>query len=153
MKNLAWAGAGLAVIIILVFFFSSNTNNSDDTFIPSPVPLESTKESNLTKQETVMGEQNKSYSEPPKVLDSSEIQGKTVTLETEKGNIVIELYDDAPKASSNFTDLVYSLDSGKGCLYRPLWKQATLKRPAQPNLCRYDRKRGPFHRENTSITR
>lgn len=46
---------------------------------------------------------------PFTVLSADKIQGKHVTIETKKGNIVFELYADAPVAASNFIYL-----AGKG---------------------------------------
>lgn len=46
---------------------------------------------------------------PFTVLSADQIQGKKVTIETKKGNIVFELYTDAPVAASNF---MYLADKG-----------------------------------------
>lgn len=49
------------------------------------------------------GEVNKkTYNSAPPVLDEAEIKGKVARIKTNKGDIVFELFEDAPKAASNF---------------------------------------------------
>ena len=65
----------------------------EETSISESEMLQSTPESVMS---------NKTYQAPPAVLDVSEIEGKKARIKTGKGDIVLELFPEAPLASSNF---------------------------------------------------
>jgi cyclophilin family peptidyl-prolyl cis-trans isomerase len=98
MKNLAIATCGLIIVIVLVFLFSSKQKGNDDTFVPSPIPLESPKLGNMINNEATKSAVNL----PFPVLTKEEIDGKKVRIKTVKEDIVFELFADSPIASSNF---------------------------------------------------
>jgi len=101
MKNLAWAVSGLVIVIIAIFLVSSKNRARQDTIIPTPQPVESPGPSFITRE-----------SSPPvmnlpfPILKKEELQGRKVKIETAKGDIVVELFDDAPITASNFIYLV-----------------------------------------------
>lgn len=92
MKKLAWAVGILAVVIIFIFLYSTKQFGGRDTSTATPQPVGSppgTSTMNI----------------PFEVLEPDQIEGKKVTIKTEKGDIVIELFGDAPLAASNFISL------------------------------------------------
>ncbi len=91
-----FSAVGLVLILaFIVFIINSNSTKKED-------------KSNLsTKSATPMSNPTKKqYEKFPGVLPESEYSGKKVTISTAKGDIVIELLSDAPKAASNFVFLV-----------------------------------------------
>ena len=104
MKNLAISASVLVVIVIAIFLFASKGKNTNDTFIPSPTPVASPSVAIINKDQkanpNTLGK--KIYPNPPSPLPQSEIEGKKAVIETEKGQIIIELSKDAPLTSSNF---------------------------------------------------
>ena len=104
MKNLAISASVLVVIVIAIFLFASKGKNTNDTFIPSPTPVASPSVAIINKNQktnpNTLGK--KLYPNPPSPLPKSEIEGKKAVIETEKGQIIIELSKDTPLASSNF---------------------------------------------------
>lgn len=99
MRNWIWV---LIVIIIvaviaLIFLFKDNKVNKVS---PSPIPTTATSE--LKTNEATGASMEKTYTQPPAALARDQISGKKVRIKTVKGDIVFELYDDAPRAASNF---------------------------------------------------
>ena len=89
MKNAAIATAGLIIVIVLVFLFSSKQKSDNKENLPSPIPTETSILNNMANL-------------PFSVLTKEEIENKKVRISTAKGDIVFELFGDAPIASSNF---------------------------------------------------
>lgn len=106
MKNLAIAISLLALLIILVFIFSSKGKFGGDTLIPTPSPLSSPQLEFLHPRNSTPSSSRKTYSQPPPVLPKDQIEDKKALIKTEKGDIVFELLEEAPMASSNFIFLV-----------------------------------------------
>lgn len=104
MKNLAVAASALVVVVMVIFLFTKKEKGPNDTLIPSQTPLASPSVAIINRNQfanpNTMGK--KTYSAAPSPLPASEIEGKKATIETEKGQIVIELSKDAPMAASNF---------------------------------------------------
>ena len=101
MKNLVWAVGGLIVIILGIFVFFSNKSDENDTIITSPEIIV------FPTPKIMIDEGTKSSNQQPfPVLSKDEIAGKIVKLDTDKGVIKFELYNDSPLASSNFINLV-----------------------------------------------
>src|SRR3989344_1992054 len=104
MKNLAISASVLVVIVIAIFLFATKGKNTNDTFIPSPTPVASPSVAIINQNQkanpNTLG--NKIYPNPPSPLPQSEIEGKKVVIETEKGQFTIEFSSDTPMASSNF---------------------------------------------------
>lgn len=95
------------IILSAAIFFSACTpptpsspiklksNNTNTTTTQAPPPLENQKEVMSPNEKTL--------------ADFGEIEGKTVTLTTTKGDVVIELYrEEAPLTTANFLSLVNS---------------------------------------------
>lgn len=101
MRNLIIATGFLIVALLGIFIFTSNSNNEIDTVIPTPVPVNSPKQVLNLPQAT---DQANMTHFP--VLEPSQIKGKKVEINTTKGNILIEFFDDSPIAASNFINLV-----------------------------------------------
>lgn len=88
----------LAVSILLVLFIrqdkivtqSSTTSNSIHSVSPT---------------QTMNGSNKKKYSAFPRELPVAELQNKTVTISTKKGDIVFQIFPEAPKTASNFITL------------------------------------------------
>jgi len=104
----------LSIIIISGIIFSACTSQTSDLKIKSDSEtilskLETTPpESNLNDSELEV--KNKNMNEFKTIEDFKKIDSKTVTLTTNKGDIVIDLYrDEAPLTTANFLDLI---DSG-----------------------------------------
>src|SRR3989338_11031975 len=89
MKNLAIATVGLIIVIVLVFLFSSKQKGVNEENSPSPIPSETPTLNSMANL-------------PFSVLTKEEIESKKVRISTAKGDIVFELFGDAPIASSNF---------------------------------------------------
>ena len=104
MKNLAIAASVLVLVIIVIFLFAAKGKNTNDTFIPSPTPVSSPSVAIINQSpkanSNTLGK--KMYPNPPSPLPKSEIENKKAVIETEKGQIIIELSKDTPLASSNF---------------------------------------------------
>lgn len=106
MKNLLFAVVGLIVVILVVFLLTSKRNPSGDTIIPSP-QLATTSTPNLSSVDlnaTNKGSQKMSV--PFEVLSAEEINDRRVNISTDKGDITLQLFGDAPIAASNFLYLV-----------------------------------------------
>jgi len=104
MKNLAIAASVLVIVVIVIFLFATKGKNTSDTFVSSPIPVASPSvtiiNQNQKANSNTLGK--KMYPNPPSPLPQSELEGKKAVIETEKGQIIIELSKDAPLASSNF---------------------------------------------------
>lgn len=102
MNKGIWVIFGVVALIVIVVIIFVNLPQSKET--PAQIEstplessasqsLESSKQANMTR---------KTYNAPPKTLSSAEIKGKKVKIATSKGDIVFELFEDAPLAASNF---------------------------------------------------
>ena len=102
MKNLVIAGGILIVVIAAAFVFTRGEPQESDTLIPSPSPAGKVGFETIfnTGQTTQMSQQ------PFTVLKAQDIEGKVARIKTAKGDIVFELFADAPLASSNFIALI-----------------------------------------------
>lgn len=100
MKNLAWAVAFLIVIIVAIFIFASSGSEEP------PVSESFVGEKEATKSDIVITETDDTMINPFELLKKDQISNQQVRLSTDKGDIVIEMYDDSPLAASNFLDLV-----------------------------------------------
>ncbi len=106
MKNLLFAIIGLIVVIVAVFLFTSKRNPANDTIIPSPQLL-TTPTPNLSNVDlNATNEGRQKMKVPFDILSPDQIKGKKVNISTDKGDITIQLFEDAPIASSNFLYLV-----------------------------------------------
>lgn len=105
MKNLAIAGFGLIAVLVGVFFFSKS-KSLNDTIIPAQIPIESPRPSFINQGQNSVEGSKSSMTLPFPVLNKEDISGKKIRIKTVKGDIVFELFDDAPIASSNFIFLV-----------------------------------------------
>lgn len=92
MKNLGFLAGSLVIVVVIVILFLVKVLGGGKSVAPAPSP-EATKGVTLMEQ-------------PFEVLKPDQIEGKTVTIKTAKGNIVIELFADAPLAASNFISLI-----------------------------------------------
>ena len=105
MKNLVWAIAGFIVLIIVVFVFAAKQKPVSDTTIPSPVSV-FTPSPDLTEVDiNKKSNDNTNMELKFPLLKKEDISGKKVRIETNKGVIVFELFDDSPIAASNFISL------------------------------------------------
>lgn len=106
-KNVVIAVVALTIVIAAAFLFKGKSDHKNDTLIPSPTAV------NSPALEFVKGQSTKSamnsQNAPFEILSPDQIKGKKVLIKTAKGDILIELFEDAPLASSNFISLI-----GKG---------------------------------------
>lgn len=110
MKNLVLAVLGLIIVIVLAFFFTTRQKSGKDTLIPgiqtvstpSPDLLIKREATKTAAKEGTGSSMKKTYQQPPPVLAKELIKGKKVRIKTAKGEIVFELFETAPIASSNF---------------------------------------------------
>lgn len=102
MKNLAIAVSLLALLIILVFIFASKEKVGGDILIPTPTPIPSPQLEFIQPRVSTSSSARKLYSQVPPVLPKEQINGKKVRIKTDMGDIVFELNEEAPVASSNF---------------------------------------------------
>lgn len=93
-KSLAIAGGILAVILVGVFLLFGKGAGKSDILIPSPTPVGS-------PGLELLNQKNQMTQQFP-LLKAEDIQGKKVHIKTSKGDIVFELFADAPVAASNF---------------------------------------------------
>ena len=102
MKNLVAAIVGLIAIIVVIFIFSTKENPVNDTVIPSPFSNVSPTPDILNINEAT----KQAVNLPFKILKKEEVTGKKVRINTDYGDIVFELSENSPIASSNFIYLV-----------------------------------------------
>lgn len=93
-KSLAIAGGILAVILVGVFLLFGKGTSKSDILLPSPSPVGS-------PGLELFNQKNQMTQQFP-VLKAENIQGKKVHVKTSKGDIIFELFADAPIAASNF---------------------------------------------------
>lgn len=100
-KSIAIAVGALIIVIVAAFLFTGGQKSKGDTLIPSAVPVASGLE-----LENKQGTQSaKMENTPFQVLPAEQITGKKAYIKTTKGEIVFELFAEAPIASSNFIAL------------------------------------------------
>lgn len=106
MKNLAIALCGLIIVLLAVFLFTAKHKfGTDDLAIPSQVPIPSETPKVMFNNESTA----QASKVPFPVLAADLINAKKATIQTEKGNIVIQFFGEAPLAASNF---IYLADKG-----------------------------------------
>lgn len=94
MKNLAWAIAVLIIIILLLFLFVSKEKFKQNSQMQTQAPqLQKESAQDSSKSASIL---------PFPLLKSQDLKGKRARIETEKGTITFEFFEDAPMASSNF---------------------------------------------------
>ena len=101
MKNLGWLFSGLVIVVALVLLYVAKQFGVGKS--PSPKPSEVAVESTNPKEATGTID---NMNVPFEVLKPDQIESKRVNIKTAKGNIVIELFGDAPLAASNFIGLI-----------------------------------------------
>lgn len=103
MSKTVWIGIGAIILIFLgiIYFVNLRPKQTSDTQVES-TPIESTASQNFEATRQVEKMTRKTYISPPKALKPSEIKGKKIRIKTDKGDIVFELFEEAPLASSNF---------------------------------------------------
>ncbi len=99
MKSFIIAIVGLIIVLVSVFVFTSKHKfGTNDLVIPSQVPLPSETPRLMFNNES----SSQAVTLPFQLLSAQQIEKVQVTIETDKGNIVLRLFGDAPLASSNF---------------------------------------------------
>lgn len=99
MKSFVIAIVGLIIVLVAVFVFTAKHKfGTSDLVIPSQVPLASETPKLMFNNES----SSQAVTLPFPVLAAEQIESKKITIETDKGSIVINLFSDAPIASSNF---------------------------------------------------
>ncbi len=99
MKNLVIALIGLIIVLVAVFLFTAKHKfGTNDLTIPSQVPIASETPKIMFNNEST----SQAATMPFPVLTSDQISAKKATIQTGKGNIVIQFFGDAPHAVSNF---------------------------------------------------
>ncbi len=91
---------GIIAILITKFGAKNSTSPASSTFPADSQASESSQASNSAEGN------NMDSNAPFKILSGSEIEDKKVLIVTPKGNIEIELFAQAPIASSNFISLI-----------------------------------------------
>lgn len=103
MTKTVWTLVAIFLVVVLGAIFFVNINSKSKSQLQTQTePFEGSFES---KEEATGQSQKmvrKSYTSVPKALNASEISGKKARIKTQKGDIVIELFKEAPLASSNF---------------------------------------------------
>ena len=102
-RNIAWAILGILVILVvtlIVLFIKDKKINNQKGAVSSHDVKGA--QSILVDTQSTNSAMKKTYSSPPPVLAASQIQNKKIRIKGAKGDIVFELYADAPKAASNF---------------------------------------------------
>lgn len=105
-KTFVFIIIGLIILAVVITGVSKFNSKSNPQVLPSP----GTNELIFNNQnQTTQNQQNPSeqaiirhYSKFPGVLSADQLQNKKVIIQTDKGNIDIEIFPDAPKTSSNF---------------------------------------------------
>lgn len=106
MKNLVIAISGLIIVLVAVFLFTAKHKfGTNDLTIPSQLPIASETPKVMFNNEST----SQATTMPFPVLTADQIAAKKATVQTEKGNIVIQFFGDAPLAASNF---IYLADKG-----------------------------------------
>lgn len=101
MSKTVFVGVGAIVFIIvgILFFAQSFQKEDNDQNKTESVPLELAKNESTTQASTMSP---KSYQGAPLPLTPAEIKGKLAKINTSKGEIEFEFFEDAPLAASNF---------------------------------------------------
>lgn len=94
MKNLAWAIAILIIVILVLFLFVSKEKLNKNSQMQTQTPQ--------IQKEYIQDSSKSASTLPFPLLKSEEIKGKKAKIETEKGIITFEFFEDASMASSNF---------------------------------------------------
>ena len=100
---MSWRQIAIGVIIVVILILAAllikkSISNKMSSSTPSPASISK----NLANESTSTANQKKSYQNPPAVLSPDEIKSKMVRIKTGYGDIVFELLESAPIASSNF---------------------------------------------------
>jgi len=102
IKALSWIAS---IILVLVILFSVSCGEAAPTPAPAPAPTPTPAQPLEPPSEPVVKPKPKTYSSPPSMMiDTS--KKYTAFIETEKGNLVLELFaKDVPKTVNNFVFL------------------------------------------------
>jgi len=102
IKALSWIAS---IILVLVILFSVSCGEAAPTPAPAPAPTPTPAQPPEPPSEPVVKPKPKTYSSPPSMMiDTS--KKYTAFIETEKGNLVLELFaKDVPKTVNNFVFL------------------------------------------------
>lgn len=99
MKSFIIAIIGLIIVLVAVFVFTAKHKfGTSDLTIQSQVPLPSETPKLMFNNES----SSQAVTLPFPLLSAQQIDALKVTIETDKGNIVLRLFGDAPIAASNF---------------------------------------------------
>lgn len=90
----------ILVVTVLVFLYSlSGKKVENNIILASPTPQAT---ADAREREATKSTMKKSYDKLPPVIAKEQIKGKTARIKTTYGDIIFELFDDAPITSSNF---------------------------------------------------
>ena len=99
MKSFVIAIVGLIILLIAVFVLTGKHKfGTSDLVIPSQVPLSSETPKLMFNNES----SSQSAPLPFLLLSAEQIESAKITIKTDKGNIELHLFGDAPVAASNF---------------------------------------------------
>jgi cyclophilin family peptidyl-prolyl cis-trans isomerase len=99
MKNFVIAIVGLIIVLVAVFVFTAKHKfGTSDLVIPSQVPLQPETPKLMFNNES----SSQAATLPFPLQAAQQIESTKVTIETDKGNVAIHLFGDAPIAASNF---------------------------------------------------
>lgn len=99
MKNTVWIVIGALLIAIVTFFVIRNNRRAE--VVTTDQPVSQSPQAEIIS-ETTKSAMKKTYPSAPSPLAATQIKGKKAHIKTNKGEIVFELYSDAPIAASNF---------------------------------------------------
>lgn len=106
VKSFAFAIAVLLLVFVGIFLFTSKNQKQDSDFFNLEKGNSASGSASPTNILDVQQDNNqlrtKTYSSPPPILPTDQIEGKMVRISTKKGDILIKLFSDAPLAASNF---------------------------------------------------
>ena len=105
VKSFALAIAVLILVFVGIFLFTSKNQDEQSDFFDldkGKSASGSASPKNILDVEQTETKTSKTYSSPPAPLAAEQIEGKRVRIKTAKGDIVIELFSDAPLAATNF---------------------------------------------------
>lgn len=103
MGKTVWTGLSVVVLMVLaVIYFANSSKKLESEIQIDSSPIESSASQNFEASKASSNMTHKTYSSPPKTLSIAEVQGRKIRINTSRGDIVFELFEEAPLASSNF---------------------------------------------------